>query len=117
MSYGLPIVTTDTWANSELIEDGKMGFLVHNPRSARFQEGPILHLTHPKYIKEIMKGPEPKVVEGLIKAISALIENPELRRKMGEAARWEVEHGKFSIKKRNEKLKKLLNEATGNDFS
>jgi glycosyltransferase involved in cell wall biosynthesis len=64
-----------------------------------------------------MKGPEPKVVEGLIKAISALIENPELRRKMGEAARWEVEHGKFSIKKRNEKLKKLLNEATGNDFS
>jgi glycosyltransferase involved in cell wall biosynthesis len=112
MSYGLPVVTTDTWANSELIENGKTGFLVHNPRSAHFQEGPILHLTHPEFINEIMKGPEHRVVEGLIKAISALIENPELRKKMGEASRWEIEYGKFSLKKRNEKLKKIFDETT-----
>jgi len=112
MSYGLPVVTTDTWANSELIEDNKTGFLIHNPLSARFQEGSILHLTHPEYLKEIMKGPEPKVVEGLVKVISTLIENPELRKKMGGAARWEIEYGKFSLKKRNEKLKRILDEAS-----
>jgi len=111
MSYGLPIVTTDTWANSEIVENGKTGFLIHNPRSARFQEGPILHLTHPEFVNEIMKGPEPKVVEGLVKVISTLIESPELRSKMGEAARWEVKHGKFSLRKRNEKLKRILDEA------
>jgi glycosyltransferase involved in cell wall biosynthesis len=105
-------VTTDTWANSEIVENGKTGFLIHNPRSAHFQEGPILHLTHPEFVSEIMKGPEPRVVEGLIKAISTLIENPELRRKMGKAAKWEIEYGKFSLKKRNEKLKKILDEAT-----
>jgi glycosyltransferase involved in cell wall biosynthesis len=117
MSYGLPIVTTDTWANSELIENGKTGFLVHNPRSAHFQEGPILHLTHTEFFNEIMKGHEPKVVKGLIKAISTLIENQELRRKMGEAARQEIEHGKFSLKKRNDKLKEILDEAISNEFS
>ena len=26
LSYGLPVVTTDTWATSELVEDGKTGF-------------------------------------------------------------------------------------------
>jgi glycosyltransferase involved in cell wall biosynthesis len=112
MSYGLPVVTTDTWANSEIVENGKTGFLIHNPRSANFQEGPILHLTHPKYTEEIMKGPEPRVVEGIIEAISTLIENSKLRKEMGKAARWEIEHGKFSLKKRNEKLKKILDEAT-----
>jgi hypothetical protein len=32
---------------------------------------------------------------------------------MGQAGRWEVEHGRFSIKNRNEKLKRIFDEATG----
>jgi glycosyltransferase involved in cell wall biosynthesis len=44
--------------------------------------------------------------------MSFLIENPERRRQMGRAGRWEVEQGKFSIEKRNEKLKRIFDEAT-----
>ena len=43
---------------------------------------------------------------------SLLIENPDLRRKMGKAARWEVDHGRFSTEKRNERLKRIFDEAT-----
>jgi hypothetical protein len=33
---------------------------------------------------------------------------------MGKTARWEVEQGRFSIKGRNEKLKRIFDEACGN---
>ena len=61
-----------------------------------------------KAIKEI----DFEVAERLSKKISILIEDNELRRKMGRNARREIETGKFSIKKRNEKLKKIFDEAT-----
>jgi glycosyltransferase involved in cell wall biosynthesis len=112
MSYGLPAVTSDTWATSEIIEDGKTGFLVHDPKTAKFTEGPVLRLDDPRYGKEILKGPDPNMVEELIEKTSALIENPKLRRKMGEAARWEIAYGKHSIWERNKKLKQILDEAT-----
>jgi glycosyltransferase involved in cell wall biosynthesis len=110
ISYELPVVTTNVWANCEFIEDGKTGFLVNNPRSRYFEEGPILRLSELE--KEIVKGAQPEVVEVLVEKISLLIENEKLRRQMGRAGRWEIEHGKFSIKRRNEKLKRILDEAT-----
>ena len=54
-----------------------------------------------------------KVVEDLVEKTSILIENEELRRKMGRAGRQEIETGKFSIKKRNKKLKRIFDEAIG----
>jgi len=50
MSYGLPVVTTDTWATPEIVEDGRTGFLVYNPKAAKFTEGPILKLDDPFYM-------------------------------------------------------------------
>jgi len=47
-----------------------------------------------------------------VEKTSSIIENPELRRQTGKAGRWEVEHGKFSIERRNEKLKRIFDEAT-----
>jgi hypothetical protein len=32
---------------------------------------------------------------------------------MGKAGRWEIEHGRFSIKRRNEQLKRIFDEAMG----
>ena len=45
-----------------------------------------------------------------------LIVNPELRRKLGKAARWEVESGKFSLTKMNGKLGQIFNEAIAVDY-
>jgi glycosyltransferase involved in cell wall biosynthesis len=52
------------------------------------------------------------MVEELEAKLNLLIENDELRRRMARAARWEVEHGKFSLQRRNEKLKRIFDEAT-----
>lgn len=114
MSYGLPVVTIDAWANSEIMEDGKMGFLVKSSKKrvfTIFDDFLLPYFETPGFGKEI-RTPDPEIVEGLVEKLSILIENQELRRKMGEAARWEIEYGKFSLKKRNEKLKKILDEAT-----
>jgi glycosyltransferase involved in cell wall biosynthesis len=111
MSYELPIVTTDVWANPELVEDGKTGFLVPKSEVAQYIDGFIVHFNSPEY-KKVVTTIDPKMMQALIEKLSILIENPELRREMGKAGRWEVEHGKFSIEKRNEKLKRIFDEAT-----
>ena len=61
MHYGLPIITTNVSAMPELIESGKNGFLV-----------------------------PPGDSQALAKAISILIENPDLIEKMGETGRKKV---------------------------
>ena len=111
MSYELPIVTTDVWANPEMVEDGRTGFLVPRSGVARYIDGSIVHLNSPEY-KKVVTTLDPKMVQALVDKISILIENEEMRRRMGKAARWEIEYGKFSIEKRNEKLKKIFDEAT-----
>ncbi len=111
MSYELPIVTTDVWANREIVEDGKTGFLVPKSEVAQYIDDLGIHV-HSGEFKEVVKTMAPKMVEALTEKIGILMENKELRRKMGKAARWEVEHGKFSIKNRNEKLKRVFDEAT-----
>jgi len=55
---------------------------------------------------------DPKVVDDLAGAVARLIEDAESRRAMGRAARQEVERGRHSIRRRNEKLRKIFDEAT-----
>ena len=112
MSFELPIIATDTWANSEFVEDGETGFLVHNPRSADFEEGPFLDVTNPKFARSLMQGPEPSIVEGLVDRISTLIDNPGLRRRMGKTARQRAEVGRQSLAARNEQLGAILDKVT-----
>lgn len=113
MSYELPVIATDVWGNSEMVKDGETGFLIKKSRKVpyymRTPKG-VVYYTRAflKAIKEI----DFEVAERLSKKISILIEDNELRRKMGRNARREIETGKFSIKKRNEKLKKIFDEAT-----
>lgn len=49
----------------------------------------------------------------LVNKVSTLIENGAMRRQMGKAGRWEIEHGRFSIDRRNEVLKRVFDEAIG----
>ena len=63
-----------------------------------------------KYVEDVKK-PHPQTVKQLVEKISVLIENPELRKKMGENNFNLVDSGKFSIKERNKKLKRIYEEA------
>ena len=96
MSYELPVVATDVFANRELVRDGESGFLVPIPNAGK-------------------RGPHQDVVEGLVEKVSILVQDVSLREHMGKAGRREVEEGSHSIRCRNKKLREVLDEATA-DF-
>ena len=56
---------------------------------------------------------DPKVIKELVEQVSLLVENKELRRKMGKAARQDVAVGKHSITYRNQKFQEIFDEAIG----
>jgi len=112
MSYELPVVTTDVWANPEIVADGRTGLLVSAPSLRRFTEGHTIHFDNRNWVKHI-KSIDPQMIQNLEAKLRVLIDNEEMRRRMGEAGRYEVERGKFSIQRRNKKLKRIFDEATG----
>jgi glycosyltransferase involved in cell wall biosynthesis len=107
MGYELPVIATNWRGNYEMVENGETGFLIRSP----FGLKPDLPLTHEQ--KEVLyaRGPDMRVVKELAEKTSILIEDQKLRRRMGSAGRREIETGKFSIKRRNGKLKKIFDEA------
>ena len=113
MSYELPVITTDVWANPELVNDGKTGFVIKKSDMIQYYtENFIPNWSAPESLKTIKKMTDPQVVKELVEKTSILVEDENLRRKMGKAGRQEIESGRFSIEKRNEKLKRIFDEAT-----
>jgi len=116
MSYELPVITTDVWANPEMVEDGKTGFVIRKSERVRYYAENFIPIwsyhTGSQFMKSI-ESSDPEVVAELVQKTSLLIENEDLRKSMGKAGRQEIETGKFSIKKRNAKLRGIFDEATG----
>jgi glycosyltransferase involved in cell wall biosynthesis len=114
MSYELPVITTNVWANTEMVEDGKTGFVINkSDRIPYYTENFIPNWSHyptSKFMR-IIKATEPTVVKELVEKTCVLIEDEGLRRSMGKTGRQRIEEGKFSISKRHEKLKKIFDEA------
>jgi glycosyltransferase involved in cell wall biosynthesis len=113
MSYELPVITTDVWANPEMVVDGKNGFLVRKSEEIQYyKEGFIPNWSSPRTLRSIRKGTDPRLVGEIVEKASILIEDSALRKRMGKAGRQEIESGKYSIKRRNEKLKRIFDEST-----
>jgi glycosyltransferase involved in cell wall biosynthesis len=111
MSYELPVVATDVWANRELVDDGRTGFLIKGSGKVRyFDENFVPLWGEPRFMRAIRQV-DSRVVEELVEKTSILIENEGLRRSMGKTGRLRIEEGNFSISKRNQKLKKIFDEA------
>jgi glycosyltransferase involved in cell wall biosynthesis len=96
MSFGIPIVTVDAFARKEIVENGKNGFVIEKPDDINIYR-----------IGERGR----KVINKIVEKTSLLIESSSLRRKMGRYGRMLVEKGKFSIIERNEKLRRIYEEA------
>ena len=111
MSYELPIVTTDVWSAPELVDDGRTGILIHHPTAHMFTDGFVVHFDSREY-RRVLSTVDAELVHGVVENVARLIENPYLRRRLGREARQEVEAGKFSTGRRNEALKRVLDEAT-----
>jgi len=109
MSYELPVVATSWRGNREMVKNGETGFLIRP--HLRLKPNLILPYGWKKIL--FARGPDMHVMKELVEKTSTLIEDEKLRRRMGIAGRREIETGRFSIKKRNEKLKKIFDEAIG----
>ena len=98
LAFGLPVIGIQGHCNDEIIENEKTGFLIGTKKQT---------------IEEGLKTDEIKkdFLEKIIEKTELLIKNPKLRKKMSENALKEIKEGKFSIKKRNEKLKRIYEEA------
>jgi glycosyltransferase involved in cell wall biosynthesis len=105
MSLGVPIVTVNTGGTTncrEITEDNKTGFVIDFP----YYKGNDIY----KKCYHI-GAPERRLIEQLYNKTSKLIEDSSLRNKMSINCRKVIKNGKFSIKVRNEKLRRIYSEA------
>lgn len=96
-SFGLPVIamrTQSTHSINETVQENKTGFIIDNSKTDGLER---------KFDKNI--------IDGFIESTEKLIKNKKLREKMSNAARKEISDGKFSIKERNKKLKRIYEEA------
>lgn len=112
MSYELPVIAIDLEGVSEFVKDGESGFLVQESEYVpQFQDGLPLPQVSPM-VRKALKTTDPRLVQDLVEKASILIEDRDLRRKMGAAGRWQVEHGECSVERRKAKLKEVFDQAT-----
>jgi len=111
MSYELPVITLNLYDIPEAVEDMKTGILIPPPPIPYY----IWNGAPNHYDRKLLFGIRHHrqwLVNQIVEKTSLLIENDSLRRRIGREARRSIEDGEFSIKKRNEKMKKIFDEAT-----
>lgn len=111
MSFGLPVVTTDVWANCELVDDRRTGLIIHHPTSHEYIDSRGVHRFDAPAWRRTSESVQPDLLRQLVSSLRVLIENPTLRRQLGENARREVAEGRFSIERRKELLSQALDGA------
>lgn len=93
MSFGIPIITVDGFARKEIVEEGKTGFVI--------EKTPLIN----------PKQPNEEIVSSIIEKASILIENRKILEEMSKKCVEEIKNGKFSIKERNKKMKRIYGDA------
>lgn len=115
MRFGLPVVTKDLWANGELVKDEVHGFLVKpSEKIPYYLPGfvPNWSMDNGPFLPH-MKKLDDRVIVDLVDRLTILVDSENLRKRMGEAGRREVEEGEASIAKRNASLRRIYEEASG----
>ena len=112
MNFELPIVSLDTYAVSDYIENGVNGILIPKSKkiSSYYDDDYPSNLRSKKFFNEMETVVDKRVIDNLCKALEYLIENPAKRIEMGQNGK-KLLLTKFSIKKRNKILKKIFDEA------
>jgi glycosyltransferase involved in cell wall biosynthesis len=108
MNYSIPIITTDLWANSEIVKDNYNGLLI--PPSNKVPcliYNNIPNSRSPDFNKAIDIVDEDLVLN-LYRRSEELINDWKLRKKLGLNGKKEIDTGEFSIEYRNKTLKALL---------
>ena len=114
MSYELPLIGINTWSVDEVIMDEFNGFLVPKSEKIPYEEKKFhLDIRSPEFLAYISQVDE-ALIARLAEKTEILIKDAQLRKTFGKNGRLLVEEGKFSLKERNKRLKKIFDEALRN---
>jgi glycosyltransferase involved in cell wall biosynthesis len=95
MAFGIPIVTVDGDSRKEIVTEDKTGFVINRPKNFSWKK---------------IGGVESRIINEIVDKTSKLIENKKLLETMSKNCIKEISLGKFSIKERNKKLKRIYEE-------
>lgn len=114
LSFGLPVISTDSFSMPELVEHEKTGLLIKTYFSSfaddfGYSMGSLGEL-YPKRI-EVCKNPPEWYVDSLANAMERLIVDDSLRNDLSKNAESVAKEGKFSPKSWRDKMKRIYTEA------
>jgi hypothetical protein len=110
MSYGLAVVGSDGWGMEEHIEHERNGLVVkgrYGKVTWADQEAGLLREDY-----TTTHTPDPAVVQGIVEAVSRLVEDRELRARLGRTARQDVQT-RYNLQQWNKGLKAAFDRAMG----
>jgi glycosyltransferase involved in cell wall biosynthesis len=112
MSYELPVIARSIFDVPEAVEDMKTGLLLDPlPMLPYYKWNGVPNCFAKEFLPGIRKY-RIQLVNQIVEKTALLIENPSLMKKLGRQARASIESGRFSIKNRNMKLKRIFDEAS-----
>ena len=107
MAAGLPLIGTNQFAVPEIIDDGRNGFVISTTlRSHDDNYLPVY--TNPYDYRE-----RERLAKEIAQKIALLIEDRHLLRKMADYSYYLATEGRFSVKYRNEQLRRVYLTAVG----
>jgi glycosyltransferase involved in cell wall biosynthesis len=108
MSHGLAVVASDGWGMEEYLTHERNGLVVRGRYGRTSWADERAGMLREDY--EPMFTSDPEVVRGLVEAVSRLVEDPQLRRRLGRTARRDVETT-YNLQRWNAGLKEALDRA------
>ncbi len=105
MSYAIPVVATDVFAIPEIIEDGISGILIDT------REFDLKSICKGYVVKHIPGDFKERMTHLLVVALRRLAESPDLRTRLGEAARQRAQTH-FSFERRNRDMSRIYSVAS-----
>jgi glycosyltransferase involved in cell wall biosynthesis len=112
MSHGLAVVASDGWGFEEYIRDGHNGLIVRGRYGKTSWIDPEARQLREDY--DVTMCPDPVIIDGLVEAVSRLVEDRKLRARLGRTARADVET-KYNLTQWNRTLQATFDRARGVD--
>lgn len=108
MSYGLAVVASDGWGIEEYVRHDRNGLIVRGRYGKAAWADERAGLLREDYDRLLT--PDPEVVRGLVEAVSLLVEDRRLRKRLGREARRDVETT-YSLGRWNRGLQEVFDRA------
>jgi glycosyltransferase involved in cell wall biosynthesis len=111
MSYELALIAPNIFDVPEAVKDMETGVLLDSPQVPFYTWNGSPYHYNPKVLNGVRSVRDWRISQ-VIEKTSMLIEDGVLRRRIARNARRLVEEGEFSLASRNQKLKRIFDEAT-----